>query len=172
MVYFDDVTNNNSASAPICIAHVRQYSELASDLQNGTVPSYSFITPNLCNDMHDDCMGGFFDTDHMVAQGDTWLKSNLPPILNSSVYQQHGAVFIIWDESTTSFTCPSFSPDCPVGMIILSPFVKSAGFHQGGRFDHSSTLKTIQEIFGVTPLLRAAGASGTNDLSSFFKAFP
>src|SRR5205085_9708242 len=31
------------------------YTELATDLTNNSVPNYVFITPNLCNDMHDSC---------------------------------------------------------------------------------------------------------------------
>jgi hypothetical protein len=34
--------------------------------------------------------------------------------------------------------------------------------------DHSSTLKTLQEIFGLTPLLGAAADSATNNLSDLF----
>ncbi len=52
-VFFQDVTNNNDSNSPHCIAHIRPYSELATDLQNNTVARYNFITPNLCNDMHD-----------------------------------------------------------------------------------------------------------------------
>src|SRR2546421_4032944 len=34
-----------------CIAHVRPFTELATDLANNTVASYNFITPNLTDDM-------------------------------------------------------------------------------------------------------------------------
>ena len=43
-VYFDDVTNNQDPNSTYCIAHVRPFTELASDLQNGTVAQYNFIT--------------------------------------------------------------------------------------------------------------------------------
>jgi hypothetical protein len=36
-------------------------------------------------------------------------------------------------------------------------------------YDHSSTLKTLQEIFQVGPLLGAAADSQTNDLSDLFR---
>jgi hypothetical protein len=39
-----------------------------------------------------------------------------------------------------------------------------------GEDDHSSTLKTLQEIFGVRPLLPAAASPATRDLSDFFLA--
>ena len=53
MLFFDDVTNNNDPNSANCIAHVRPYTELATDLTSGKVAKYNFITPNLCNDMHD-----------------------------------------------------------------------------------------------------------------------
>jgi phospholipase C len=52
MVYFDDVTGGNDPQSASCIAHERPYTELASDLQHNTVARYNFITPNLCDDMH------------------------------------------------------------------------------------------------------------------------
>src|SRR5712692_9280468 len=54
-VYFTDVTNNLDPNGAYCIAHVRPFAELATDLQNGSVAQYNFITPNLCDDMHDKC---------------------------------------------------------------------------------------------------------------------
>ena len=52
MVFFDDVTDTNDPLSATCIAHVRPYTELATDLQQDTMPRYAFITPNLCHDMH------------------------------------------------------------------------------------------------------------------------
>jgi len=36
-------------------------------------------------------------------------------------------------------------------------------------YDHSSTLKTLEEIFSVKPLLGAAADPRTNDLSDLFR---
>ncbi|MBI3670422.1 MAG: hypothetical protein HY237_11650 [Acidobacteria bacterium] len=69
-VFFDDVTNTNDPHSANCIAHNRPYAELAADLQNNTVARYNFLTPNLCNDMHD-CS---------VSTGDTWLSREVPKI--------------------------------------------------------------------------------------------
>src|SRR5258708_825478 len=92
MVFFDDVTNSNDPNSSYCIAHVRPYSELVSDLQHNTQAHYNFITPNLCNDMHDTCA----PLNDSVKQGDSWLAQNLPFILNSQAYKSGGIVFITW----------------------------------------------------------------------------
>ncbi len=158
MVFFDDITGGNNPSSATCIAHVRPYSELAGDLQKNTQARYNFITPSLCDDMHDTCPP-FNDA---VKQGDTWLSQNLPTILNSQAYQNGGVVFITWDEGEGG--------DGPIGMIVLSRDAKGGGYSNTIHYTHSSTLRTIEEIFGVSPLL--GDAANATDLRDLFKTFP
>ena len=154
MVFFSDVTEGFSASSANCIAHVRPFTELAGDLSGGTTARYNFITPNLCDDMHGGT--GCTGTD-LVGRGDAWLAKVVPQIMASAAYKDGGAIFVTWDESTGG--------DFPIGMIVLSPNAK-AGHASSIPYTHSSTLRTVQEIFGVTPYLRDA-ASAT-DLSDLF----
>lgn len=164
MVYFDDVTNTNDPNSASCIAHVRPFTELATDLHKQTVARYNFITPDLCNDMHDTCA----PLRDPVKQGDTWLVNNLPQILSSQAYKNGGIVFITWDEGG-SVNIRETS-DGPIGMIVLSPIAKGAGYSNTIHYTHSSTLRTLQEIFGVTPLL--GDAAHASDLRDLFKTFP
>jgi phospholipase C len=154
-VYFDDVTGNQNPNSAYCIAHVRPYTELAADLQNNNVARYNFITPNLCDDMHDSCTGG------NIPDGDSWLSQNVPAILNSTAYQK-GALFITWDEANEG--------DGPIGMIVLSPFAKGGGYSNQIHYTHGSTLRTLEEIFGVAPLL--GDAAKETDLKDLFQVFP
>jgi phosphatidylinositol-3-phosphatase len=155
MVFFDDITNSNDPNSPYCIAHVRPYTELATDLQQQTQARYNFITPNQCDDMHSTCA----PTNDSVKQGDTWLAQNLPAILNSAAYKSGGIVFITWDEGEGG--------DGPIGMIVLSPDAKGGGYSNTIHYTHSSTLRTLEEIFGVTPLL--CDAAHAADLRDLFK---
>ena len=141
-VFFQDVTSN----ATYCNQHIRPYTELAADLA-GTTPAYNFITPNLCNDMHD-CS---------IQTGDTWLSTAVPAIMNSTAYKNGGAIFITWDEAA--------SGDGPIGMIVLSPFAKK-NYSNTIKYDHSSLVKTLAEIFGVSTSIGAA--SSATDLSDMF----
>ncbi len=153
-VYFDDITGTNNPEFAYGIAHIRPYEELAGDLMNNTVARYNFITPNTCDDMHD-CG---------IQQGDSWLAAEVPKILASSAYKNAGALFITWDEATGG--------DGPIGMIVLSPLARGAGYSNNINYTHSSTLRTIQEIFGVTPLLSdAADATDLSDLFSQYSQF-
>src|SRR5204862_498908 len=134
-VYFDDVTNSLSSTSAYCIAHVRPFTELATDLANNTVASYNFITPNLTNDMHDGT----------IADGDTWLAKNVPVILNSTAYRQGGVIFITWDEGEGG-SAPGDTKDGPIGMMVLSANAK-VGYQNSIHYDHGSTLRTVEEIF-------------------------
>lgn len=158
MVFFNDVTGNNNPNSAYCIAHERPYTELASDLANNTVARYNFITPNLCDDMHNSCFPSF----NPIQQGDSWLSRQIPMIMRSQAYQNGGVIFITWDEGEGG--------DGPIGMIALSPNAKGHGYSNSIYYTHSSTLRTVEEIFGVTPLLGAAAHA--TDLSALFKSFP
>jgi hypothetical protein len=154
-VYFDDVTNTNNPSSAVCLAHVRPYAELATDIANHTVPQYVFITPNLCDDMHDSCS----PVNDSIRQGDNWLSTEVPKILNSAAYQNGGALFVTWDEAA--------SGDGPIGMIVVSSLAKGGGYNNAIHYTHGSTLRSFEEIFGV-PLIR--DAVNQTDLSDLFKA--
>ena len=72
-----------------CSGNDVSYSHLATDLAHNQLPAFSFITPNLIDDMHDGT----------VADGNQWLSRNLPIILNSAEYRNGSTVvFITWDE--------------------------------------------------------------------------
>ena len=157
-VYFDDVTEANNPSAPYCVAHVRPYAEWETDLNAGAVARYNFITPNVCDDMHSSCA----PLNDPVKQGDTWLSTEVPKILASQAYAENAALFITWDEAENG--------DGPIGMIVLSPLGKGGGYSNSIHYTHSSTLRTVEEIFGVSPLL--GDASQATDLADLFVAFP
>ena len=167
MIYFDDVTDGNKSAAKRCIEHVRPLAELRAHLKSGGVARYNFIIPDQCNDMHSNCA----PLHNRIRQGDEWLHTWIPRIMESSAYKNGGVVFITWDEAWFSpLSCPR--SNCPIGMIVLSPLAKGGGYSNTIPYDHSSTLKTLQEIFGVRPLLRAVGEANTRDLRDLFNDFP
>jgi hypothetical protein len=149
--FFTDITGSSTG----CIAVMRPFTELSTDLDNKTVAHYNFITPNICNDMHDSCP----PVSNPVQQGDTWLSLNVPKILQSDAYKNNGLLIITWDEGASS-------SDGPIGMIVLSPLAKGGGYHNALHYTHSSTVRTLQKIFGVGPLL--GGAANALDLSDLF----
>lgn len=130
------------------------YPQLASDLTAGTLPAFSFVTPNLIDDMHDGT----------IAQGDTWLANNLPTILNSSAYQGgHVVLLLTWDEGEggTATDCATNTTDigCHVATIVVSPST-AAGTQSGTLFNHYSLLGSTEQLLGV-PLLGQAGTANS-----------
>ncbi len=119
------------------------YTQLATDLGNGTLPAFAFVTPNLCDDMHS-CS---------VGTGDAWLKAQLPAILSSSEYAAgRMAVLITWDEGAggSSNQCAQNQTDqgCHVATIVISPSTPT-GATSDTLFNHYSLLRTTEEMLGI-----------------------
>src|ERR1019366_3240033 len=147
-----------SSSNATCKANIRPYTELATDLTAGTVAQYNFLTPNLCNDMH----GASGCPSDSIATGDTWLSQQIPIIMASNAYKNNGAIFITWDESEGG--------ENPIGMIVLSPKAKGNGYQGAIKYYHSSMVRTVEDVFGLTPLI--ADSANQPNLSDLFNAFP
>ncbi len=155
-IYFSDMTNGWSYHSSYCIQHVRPLSELGSDLNRNAIGNYNFVVPNQCHDGHDSCGG------NEVAHIDAWLRSFLPQIFNSAPYKQgHVVVFITADEARNG--------DGPIPFFALGHGVKR-GYKNEIRYTHSALLRTLEEIFGVSP--RLGYAAGANDLKDLFSTFP
>ncbi len=149
-VYFDDVRND----AAYCQSHERPYSEFAGDLTNNTVPAYNFIVPNDW-DQGEKLASG---SNCMACQADNFLKSEIPKIQASAAYKNGGVIIVLWDEN-------GYTGNYPSGMIINSPLGKK-NYSNNIAYNHGSTLRTMQTIFGVGPLLRMAATA--TDLADFF----
>ncbi len=130
VVYFDDVRTNKTR----CDSHVVAYTALATDLATlATTKNFSFITPNLCDDMHD-CS---------VSTGDNWLKSHVPAILKSpACVSAKCLVIITWDEDNGS----SGNHVCT---IFAGSGAKTAGYVSTKSYNHYSLLRTVEYIFGL-----------------------
>ena len=62
-IHYSDIVTN-----PARCANVVPFSQFATDLSAGTLSNYIWITPDLCNDMHD-CG---------IASADAWLQVVVP----------------------------------------------------------------------------------------------
>jgi phosphatidylinositol-3-phosphatase len=120
---------------------------LRNDIAAG-LPRFSFLTPNLCDDMHD-CS---------VATGDAWLQSWVPQLIAGPDYQAGRlAIVITFDEN-------GGTSGNQVYTAVISPFT-TPGTRSATSFTHYSLLRTAEEILGV-PLL--GGAAGASSMRSAF----
>jgi Phosphoesterase family len=110
---------------------------LADDLAHDRLPTFSFVTPDLCNDTHD-CG---------VAVGDRWLEGWVGRLLESATYRAGRlAVLVVWDEPT------------PMPLLVVSP-TTPPGSTAAAAYDHYALLRTTEEMLGLAPLGAAASAA-------------
>jgi phospholipase C len=151
-VYFGAITGNNGtgSTSSYCDSHVVSMDQFYLDLQAGNIPSFSFVTPNICDDAHS-CP---------LSMGDQWLSTLVPKIINSSSFATT-AVFITYDEGSTNDTTGGGGH---VPSILVSPFAK-AGYVSHVEYSHYSLLATVEAIFDLGSLGRNdASASAMGDL--------
>jgi hypothetical protein len=154
--------------------------QLQTDLANNTVARYNLITPDQYNDMHSSLNTDFtyngvtytHNTDQeSIALGDNFLSQIVPQIMASQAYKNNGTIVIWYDETergnTTQFTVPE---------VVISPLAKGNAYDSTLAYTHSSDLKSMQELFGVSApgggFLGDANTPGTNDIWDFFKFSP
>jgi acid phosphatase len=109
-----------------------------------TLPTVSFVVPNLDNDMHDGS----------VAQGDTWLYNNLSHYAN-------------WAAGNNSLLIITFDEDDggsqnQIPTIIYGAHVKPGSYSQP--MSHYNVLSTIEEMYGLPKTGLAANAPPITDI--------
>ena len=104
-----------------------------------TLPTVSFVIPNLCNDMHD-CS---------VSTGDTWLKNNLDGYAQWA--KTHNSLLVI------TFDEDDFTSVNKIYTAFVGEHVRAGTY--ADRIDHYSVLRTIEQAYGLTPINSAAGAT-------------
>ncbi len=118
---------------------------LHNDIANGALPSYAFVSPDACHDMHGapECPAG------MVAAGDRWLRTWLPQILAGPDYRAGRLIVVItWDEGTST------SNHIPT--VVVAPFLRHVSATR--RLSHCSTLRFTEEQLRL-PLLGCAATA-------------
>jgi acid phosphatase len=120
------------------------FTQFATDLASNTLPNYSFITPNGCNDAHD-CG---------IDVADSWLQTNIDPLIKSAQFQKDGLLVIAFDESGSD----NSNGGGRVVAVIISPFAK-LGYKSTTLYQEESVLRLMLEGLGVKVLPGAAATA-------------
>ncbi len=147
-IYYDDIRTN----AARCSSHVVPLTQLSTDLSAGTAPNFAWITPNMCNDMHD-CS---------IATGDGWLSNFVPSILASSAFQNGGVLFLTWDEGSSSAGCCGNAWGGQVASVVIAPN-SIVGLRSLTTETHYSLLRTIEDAWGLASLGEAGNATAMRE---------
>jgi acid phosphatase len=126
--------------------NVVPFTQLAADLNAGTLPSFGFIAPNAENDAHDCPGGGVLCTDDQkLTAADTWLKNNIDPLIKAPALAN--SVFIITFDEGLDIDLRNGGGQ--VAMVMVGSHVKPA-FKSTTFFQHESTLRVILDLLQVT----------------------
>jgi len=142
-VHYTDIVGNRTR----CDANVIPKTPLLGQLSTGDIADYTWITPNLCNDMHD-CS---------IATGDAWLKKYVTAILASPAWDANSVIFVVFDEGTSSTGGGGRVP-----LIVVSPRTRP-GTKVSTSYNHYNLLATIEQAWKLPWLGHAAGAAAMTD---------
>jgi phospholipase C len=145
--FFSDVVND-----PTQRQNLVPFSWFATDLADQSLPDYAFVVPNLCNDGHD-CG---------LSTADSWLKTNIGPLIESPTFQRDGLLIITFDEAHSDAT----GGGGRVAWVVVSPKAKR-GYQSAATYGHESTLRLTAQALGLTTYPGAAGSA--SNMSEFFQ---
>jgi len=131
---YADIAHNHARCA-----RVVPLTELWTDIGAGRLPRFAWITPNLCNDMHN-CG---------VRPGDQFLARVIPPLLR--VIGPRGLIVVTWDEGLTKRHCCKLARGGNIPTLLVGGAVRP-GARPLLTYDGYSILRTIEEGLDVRPL--------------------
>ncbi len=144
-VYFRSVQEGEEFGSDLTsVAGFDGWNGLYADLRSGSVPTYSFIVPNQCNDQHGRGNAGpycNFDPNDdgtqaglnpaLMQRGDVALKQIVTAIKESPTWKQgKNAIVVLWDEDDYSVSPSPHAPGaaCGTGIPCALPAEMTTGF--------------------------------------------
>ncbi|WAH35199.1 alkaline phosphatase family protein [Alicyclobacillus dauci] len=153
------------AGNPARLQNIMPFTQFQQDLNNNTVPNFSFITPNLINDMH----GVSGSTDQQLYQaGDKFVQDTVQEIMSSKSWKtSKSVIYITFDEGDDSGegpAAPGPNAKYPGGgntplIMIDNTYLHPFTIHTWA--DHYSLLRTIEQNWGLSFLANAANPQVT-----------
>jgi hypothetical protein len=147
--YYADVVRS-----PARCARLLGFQQLARDLRAGRLPTYVWISPNLCDDGHDCGVGA----------GDRFLARTVPALLRE--LGPHGFVVLTWDEGTSDRGCCGVAAGGHVATLVAGPDVRR-GARVSTPVDHYGVLGSIEQALGL-PALGGAADRRSGRLGALF----
>jgi phosphatidylinositol-3-phosphatase len=109
-----------------------------------SLPTVSFVIPNLDNDMHDGS----------IAQGDSWLYQNLSPYATWAK-NNNSLLILTWDEDENT-------PRNQIPTVFYGANVKPGTYSEP--ISHYNVLSTLEQMYGLPKLGYATRAPAITDI--------
>lgn len=139
-LYFPAIADNPK----LCADDIPE-TELDTALAHHDLPSFAWISPDLCDDAHS-CP---------LAKADEYLAGLLPRLRRQ--LGRHGLLIVTFDEGSSNASCCGNAHGGRVATILVGPEVrKGARLHHP--YSHYSLLATLEDRFGLPRLRNARSA--------------
>jgi hypothetical protein len=149
-LYYRDVADNRSRCRFVVSA-----SRLYRDLARHSLPTFVWLSPNACHDMHN-CG---------TQTGDQYLSSIVPRLLRA--LGPAGILVLTWDEGETNSGCCAVAQGGHILTLIAGPGAR-AGVRSTVPYDHYSLLRTVEDLLGL-PKLGYAGCPCTQPMTDLLR---
>jgi hypothetical protein len=151
---FDSIQDSDSE-----FAKMGPFEQLSDDLAAGTLPSFGYIVPDQCNDMHGappTCIDGGNPGDpqdqQLVTFGDKFVGKTVSQITGASFWTTgNNAIVITFDEGADGDTggCCDANPGTGLVATIVITNNGPRGLKDPTPYNHFSLLQTFQKAFGL-----------------------
>jgi hypothetical protein len=147
-VWYEEVLNNVLGSQ----GNIVDFEQFGIDVANRTLPRFAIIAPDGCWDLHDGC--------YPIGTADSFLNSNLTPLLNAPDFKSGGSGLLI-----VTFDNGDGDDQGKVYTALMGPNVKS-GYVSNVPYKHENTLRTMLDALGIE--MYPGWSATALDMSDFF----
>ena len=120
------------------------YTSFPSSSNYASLPTVSFVIPNLNDDMHDGT----------ISAADTWLKNNLTAYATWAK-SNNSLLIVTWDED-------DYTENNQIPTIIVGQHVTTGNYDE--TINHYNLLATLEQMYGLTKVGSSSSASVISDI--------
>jgi hypothetical protein len=156
--YYEDVVGSNFSGTTgdaFCQQHdvsmgttdPNDKSTFEADLRSGDIPRFNYITPNMCEDGHDNCK----PEGNTIKQFDDFLAREVPKIMASPAWDSNSVIFVVYDEGQDGGPGKAVKfAGGNVPFAVIGDLVHNAQYTETE--NHYNLLRTIEDGFGLGPV--------------------
>jgi acid phosphatase len=120
------------------------FTSFPSSSNYASLPTLSFVIPNLNDDMHDGT----------ISAADTWLKNNLSAYATWAK-SNNSLLIVTWDED-------DYTENNQIPTIVVGQHVATGDYDE--TINHYNVLATLEQMYGLTKVGSSASASVISDI--------